>query len=173
MANPTSSRRCSGRGRHSELHTGIALCRACAPILPAHHSIYHLKIRCRHPFRERPQFIVISVMGVISGTFSYTYGILYMTVNCWCIWEPSRHRHGEIALGKPLARYYDGDDANDGHLQRFSRRRWQLCLPSEMDLLNSSVTSERHVFYRLLWCSPLSPSPPLLGEGLDLWWGYT
>jgi hypothetical protein len=79
-------------------------------------------------------------MGVISGTFPDTYGILYMTVNCWCIWGPSRHRHGEIALGEPLARYYDGDDAHDGHLQRFSRRWWRLCLPSEMDLLNSSVT---------------------------------
>jgi hypothetical protein len=33
---------------------------------------------------------------------------------------------------------------------RGSLKGWRLCLPSEMDLLNSSVTSERHVFYRLL-----------------------
>ena len=65
----TSSGRRSGRGRHSELHMGIAVCRACAPILPAHHSIYHLQIECRHPFRERSQFIVIAVMSVMRGTF--------------------------------------------------------------------------------------------------------
>ena len=155
----------------------IALCRTCAPILSAHHSIYHLKIGCCHPFREPLQFIVIAVMSVISGTFPDTYGVFYMTINSWRVRGPSRHRHGERqrrnALPKRLARCHDGDDAHDGHLRAYSRRRWQLCLSSEMDLLNSSVTSERHVFYRLLWCSPLSPSSPLLGEGLDLWWGYT
>jgi hypothetical protein len=56
---------------------GLAL-----PILSAHHSIYHLKIGCRYPFREPLQFIVMSVM---SGTFPDTYGIFYMTMNCWCI----------------------------------------------------------------------------------------
>ncbi len=80
-------------------------------------------------------------MSGISGTFPDTYGILYMTVNCWRIWGPSRHRHGEIALGKPLARYHDGDDAHDGHLQRFSRRWWRLCLPSQRGLSNISVQS--------------------------------
>jgi hypothetical protein len=33
---------------HSELHTGIALCRACAPIHSAHHTISHLQKECRH-----------------------------------------------------------------------------------------------------------------------------
>ena len=52
-----------------------------------------------------------------------------MTMNCWCVRGPSCHRHGErhgqIGLGKPLARYHDGDDAHEGHLQRFSRRWWR------------------------------------------------
>jgi hypothetical protein len=39
-------------------------------------------------------------MGVISGTFPDSYGILYMTVNRWCICEPSYHRHGERHGGK-------------------------------------------------------------------------
>jgi hypothetical protein len=37
------------------------------------------------PFREPPQFIVMSVMAVISGTFPYTYGVFYMTVNWWVV----------------------------------------------------------------------------------------
>jgi hypothetical protein len=32
------------------------------------------------PFREPLHFIVISVMGVIGGTFPHTYGVIYMTV---------------------------------------------------------------------------------------------
>src|SRR5215217_9353793 len=48
---------------------GLAL-----PILSAHHSIYHLKIGCRHPFRKPLHFIVMSVMGVMSGIFPDTYG---------------------------------------------------------------------------------------------------
>src|SRR5829696_2077192 len=71
----TSRERCSGRGRHSELHTGIAVCRACAPILLAHHSIYHLQKECRHPFREPLQFIVIVMMSVIEET-PYLSGLL-------------------------------------------------------------------------------------------------
>jgi hypothetical protein len=85
----TSRERCSGRSRHSELHTGIALCRACAHILPAHHNIYQ------------------------------------------------RHLHREIGLCKRFSRCHDCDDA---HLRRCSRR-WWLCLPSQMDLLNISVQS--------------------------------
>jgi hypothetical protein len=65
-------------------------------------------------------------MSVMSGTFPDTYRVFYMTVNCQCIWGPSRHRHGErhgeIGLGKPLARYRDGDDAHDGHLRAYSRQ---------------------------------------------------
>ena len=62
----------------------------------------------------------------MGATFPHTYGVFDMTVNRWWVWGPSRHRHGkrhgEIGLGKPLARYHDGDDAHDGRLQRFSRR---------------------------------------------------
>src|SRR5215218_3043030 len=79
----------------ASLFDGLAL-----PILSAHHSIYHLKIGCRHPFRKSLQFIVISVMSVMSGTFPYTYRVFYMTVNRWCICEPSYHRHGERHGGK-------------------------------------------------------------------------
>jgi hypothetical protein len=50
---------------------------------------------CRTPFREPLQFIVIAVMGVMSGTFPDTNGVFYVTVNRWCIRGPSRHRHGE------------------------------------------------------------------------------
>jgi hypothetical protein len=35
------------------------------------------------PFREPLQFIVIAVMSVMSGTFPDTYGVFYMTVDCW------------------------------------------------------------------------------------------
>src|SRR3954453_21709423 len=109
---------------------------------------------CPILFRKPPQFIVIAVMSVMSGTFPDTYGVFYVTVNRWRVGGPSCHCHGERhrgeGLGKLLPRYHDGDDAHHGHLQRFSRR-WWLCLPSEMDLLNSSVISERHVFYRLQW----------------------
>jgi hypothetical protein len=124
------------------------------PILSAHHSIYHLKIGCCHPFREPLQFIVIAVMSVISGTFPDTNGVFYVTIKSWRVRGPSRHRHGDRhrrnTLPKRLPRYRDGDDAHDGHLQRFSRWWWRICLPSQMDLLNRSVTSERYVFYRLL-----------------------
>jgi hypothetical protein len=51
-ANYASRERRSGRGRHSELHTGIALCRACAPILLTHYTPSHLQKDCGHPFRE-------------------------------------------------------------------------------------------------------------------------
>jgi hypothetical protein len=59
---------------------GLAL-----PIRSTHHSIYHLKIGCRYPFRKPLQFIVITVMSVMRATFPDTYGGFYMTVNCWCI----------------------------------------------------------------------------------------
>ena len=35
----------------------------------------------RSPFREPLQFIVMTVMAVMSVTFPYTYRVLYMTVN--------------------------------------------------------------------------------------------
>ena len=79
---------------------------------------------CPTLFREPLQFLVIAVMSVMSGTFPDTYGVFYMTVNCQCIWGPSRHRHGERhrrnALPKRLSSYYDGDDAHDDDLRAFS-----------------------------------------------------
>jgi len=65
-------------------------------------------------------------MGVMSGTCPHTYGVFCMTVNCWCIRGPSRHRHVHRhrgkGLGKRLPRYRDGDDAHDDDLRAFSRQ---------------------------------------------------
>src|SRR3954465_2652018 len=101
-------------------------------MLPAHRAASYPRREPHTALRITLQLIVMSVMSVIC---LYLKG-LHMTVNCECVRGPSRHRHGErhgeIGLGKPLARYHDGDDAHDGHLQRFSRRWWRLCLPSEM-----------------------------------------
>jgi hypothetical protein len=91
----TSRERRSGRGRHSELHTGIALCRACAPHAPAHRTFSRLRRECRTPYREPLQFIVIAVTSVMSGTFPDTNGVFYVTMNCWRVRGPSRHRHDE------------------------------------------------------------------------------
>ena len=64
-------------------------------------------------------------MSVISGTFSDTKGVFYVTINSWRVRGPSRHRHDERhrrnALPKLLSRYRDGDDAHDGHLRAYSR----------------------------------------------------
>jgi hypothetical protein len=69
-------------------------------------------------------FIVITVMSVMSGTFPYTYGVFYMTVNRWRIRGPSGHRHRyryrEKGLCKGFSRYRDGDDAHDDDLRTFS-----------------------------------------------------
>jgi hypothetical protein len=71
----------------------------------------------------------MSVMVVISGSFPYTYSVLYMTVNWWCAAGVSWQRHGEIGLGKRFCRYHDGDDAHDGHLRVFSKEVARLlCL---------------------------------------------
>jgi hypothetical protein len=63
-------------------------------------------------------------MSVMSGTFSYTYGLFYVTINSWRVRGPSRHRHGErhgeIGLGKSLPRYNDGDDAHDDESRVYS-----------------------------------------------------
>jgi hypothetical protein len=87
---------------------------------------------CRTPFREPLQFIVMSVMSVMRGTFPYTYGVVCMTVNRWCVRGPSCHRHGERhrrnALPKQLPRSGDGDDAHDGPLRAYSRQRVSLYL---------------------------------------------
>jgi hypothetical protein len=50
---------------------------------------------CRTPLSETLQFIVIAVMSVMGGTFPDTYGVFYMTVDCWRVWGPSCHGHGE------------------------------------------------------------------------------
>jgi hypothetical protein len=67
----------------------------------------------------------MSVMSVISGTFPDTYRVFHMTVDCWCIRGPSRHRHGYRhrgkGLGKRLTRYRDGHDAHDDELRVRSR----------------------------------------------------
>jgi hypothetical protein len=64
-------------------------------------------------------------MSVMSGTLPDTYGVIYMTVNCWRVREPSRdrhiHCHRENGLGKRFSRYRDGDDAHDDELRMFSR----------------------------------------------------
>ena len=52
------------------------LCRTCSPLLPAPRTVARLRREWCTPFREPLQFIVITVMNVMSGTFSYTYGVL-------------------------------------------------------------------------------------------------
>jgi hypothetical protein len=54
------------KSRGSGLRIGVAFVGLALPILSAHHSISHLKIGCRHPFRKPLQIIVMSVIGVIS-----------------------------------------------------------------------------------------------------------
>jgi hypothetical protein len=65
-------------------------------------------------------------MSVIGGTFPDTNGVFYMTLNCWRVRGPSRHRHGYRhrgkGLGKPLLRYRDGHDAHDADIQAYSRQ---------------------------------------------------
>src|SRR5215210_165882 len=109
------------KGRGGRLQRG-----ALSPLRldPSHHL--SSRGRVAHPFREPLQFIVTSVMGVMSGTCPHTYGVFCMTVNCWCIRGPSRHRHVHRhrgkGLGKRLPRYRDGDDAHDDDLRAFSRQ---------------------------------------------------
>jgi hypothetical protein len=141
-----------------KLHIGIALRRTSAShfvalVLPLCSRPSPISGECPAPFREPLRFIVIAVMGAMSCIFPHTYGVFYVTINSWRVRGPSRHRHGkrhgEIGLGKLYSRPHDDDDAHDGEPQRFSRRWRRLRLPSEMDLLNSPLTSEQHVFYRL------------------------
>jgi len=61
-----------------------------------------LTAECRTPFREPLQCIVIAIMSVMSGTFPYTNGVFYMTVNCQCIWGPSYRRHVYRLWGNQL-----------------------------------------------------------------------
>jgi hypothetical protein len=56
-----------------------------------------------------------------------------MTVNCWRVRGPSRHRYGyrhrEKGLGKRFSRYRDGHDAHDGPLRAYSREGGASLLP--------------------------------------------
>ena len=83
-------------------------------------------------------------MSVMGGTFPDTNGVFYMTVNGWCVWGSSRHRHccrhRINALPKRLTRRRDGDDAHDGHLQAFSRQ-WRLYPSWQMRLLDIPILS--------------------------------
>jgi hypothetical protein len=68
----------------------------------------------------------MAIMSVISGTFPYTYGVFYMTMNCQCFWGPSYHRHpyrrrGK-GLGKRFSRYRDVHDAHDADIRAYSRQ---------------------------------------------------
>ena len=103
-----------GGDRHRSLSR---LCSSCSSPSP-------ISGECPTLFREPLQFIVIAVMSVIGGTFSYTNGVFYATINSWRVQAPSRHRHGERhrenGLGKRLIRRRDDDDAHDDELQRFS-----------------------------------------------------
>jgi hypothetical protein len=69
-------------------------------------------------------------MSVMVGTFPYTYGLFYMTVNRWRMQGPSRHRHRyryrEKGLCKGFSRYRDGDDAHDADLGAYSRQRMRF-----------------------------------------------
>ena len=100
--------------------------------------MYHLQKECRHPLREPLQFIVISVMSVMDGTFPDTYGVLYVTIICWRVREPSHHRHihrhREKGLGKRFSRYRDGHDAHDGHLRAYSRQGMRLYFVGSLTL---------------------------------------
>ena len=100
------------------------------PRLPVHHIISHLREEWRTSFRISLQSIVITVMSVMSGTFSDTYGVFYVTMNCRRVRGPSRHRHGERhrrnALPKRLPRRRDGHDAHDGPLRAYSRQGMRL-----------------------------------------------
>ena len=56
----------TGSLRPSGTDTATDFVALALPILSAHHSIYYLKIGCRHPYRKLLQIIVMSVIGVIS-----------------------------------------------------------------------------------------------------------
>ena len=96
------------------------------PMFPPIAPPFVSRAECHTPFREALQSLVMSIIGVICGTFPDTYGVFYMTVDCWCTRGPSRHRHGERHrgkdLGKRFSRYRDGHDAHDGDLRAYSRQ---------------------------------------------------
>ena len=93
--------------------------------------IFRFRRVCRTPFREPLQFIVMSVMVVMSVAFPHTYRGFLMTVVIDegfgdCHFHRPSERHGENGLDKRLSQYYDGDDGHDGPLRVFSRRGSRL-----------------------------------------------
>ena len=79
--------------------------------------------------REAP-FLVTRIVTETSpslcGSLNGVTVVTLVTVDCWSIWGPSCHRHGErhgeIGLPKRLTRRRDGDDAHDGPLRAYSRQ---------------------------------------------------
>jgi hypothetical protein len=49
-------------------------------MLPAQYTTSHFRIEWRTAFREPLQFIVITVISVMSGTFPDAYRVFYMTL---------------------------------------------------------------------------------------------
>ncbi len=88
-------------------------------------------------------------MSVMSGTFPDTYGVFYMTVNCWCVWRRSYHRHvhpdRRKGLAKRVSRYRDGDDAHEGELPAYSR--CPLCLPPERAIFNQLLDRQARSWF--------------------------
>jgi hypothetical protein len=76
-----------------------------------------------------------------------------MTVDCWRVRGPSRHRHGErhreIGLGMRYSRPHDDDDAHDGPLQAYSRQGGtsllRRALPLQPDPTNPTLGAENPI----------------------------
>jgi hypothetical protein len=108
--------------RRASSHVRSLCCRFIAPSL-----IYE---EYRYPFREPLHSIVMSVMGVMSGTYPDTYGILCMTMDRCCAWSPSCLRHVYHHCGnliyKRFSDYHDDDDAHDDGLRAYSKQGMRL-----------------------------------------------
>src|SRR4029453_1628331 len=118
-------------------------------MLPAHHTISHLKIGCRHHFRKPLRFIVIAVMSVMRGTLPDTYGVFCVTINSWRVRGPSRHRHGYHhrgnRAGKLFLRSYDGDDAHVDESQACFR--CPLGLPPQRAIFDHLLESQTRSWF--------------------------
>jgi hypothetical protein len=105
-------------------------------------------------------------MSVMSGTFSYTYGLFYVTINSWRVRGPSRHRHGErhgeIGLCKEFFPQCDGDDAHDNELQAYSR--CLIGLPPEMDIFKHLLERQARS-----WFCPSVPVLSAVNPVLSYW----
>ena len=65
----------TGSLRPSGTATATGFVALVLPMLPPHHTISHFRRDEYIAFREALQFIVITVMSVISGIFPDTYGV--------------------------------------------------------------------------------------------------